>query len=207
MHQKPQSLIPSRGAADPPGDRATGDALVAQLGPSHRHLVAAHLTALPAADRYKRFGHAISDASIATYVQRLHFARDAMFGAVGVEGELFGFGHLAFDADNTEFAISVAPAARRQGLGLALLSRAAAHARNRGLRVLTMVYMPNNDALASLARRAGMQMVCDPAECRAYLGLEPATAGSVLQEAWREAVAALDLGFRLGGLGKPLTSA
>ncbi len=45
--------------------------------------------------------------------------------------------------------------------------RAGEHARNRGQRVMTMVYMPENTALAALAHRAGMHIVCEPSECRA----------------------------------------
>ena len=59
-----------------------------------------------------------------------------------------------------------------------------------------MAYMPENTAFASLARRAGMQIVFDPIEpSRPHLSLEPASPASMLQEAFGEAIAALDLGF------------
>jgi ribosomal protein S18 acetylase RimI-like enzyme len=180
-----------------PSHASLPDMLVAQLGPSHRRCIAAHLLALSATDRRLRFGHSISDASISDYVRRIRFVRDAAFGAFDDSGRLIGFGHLALGAEGAEFALSVDGAARRHGIGCALLERANTHARNRGYDVLAMVYMPENDALASLARRAGMQVVCEPGECRAYVGLESPTAHSVLHEAWREAVSALDLGFRL----------
>jgi GNAT superfamily N-acetyltransferase len=181
-----------------------GAALVAQLGPAHRSLIAVHLTALPIDDRRLRFGHAISDASIAGYARNIRFARDAAFGAFDDAGRLIGFGHLAFGAGRAEFAVSVEPAARGGSIGLALLRRASAHARNRGYELLTMLYMAENLALASLARRAGMQIVRDPIECRAYVGLRPPSAQSLLSEAWRETWAALDLGFRRAA---PATSA
>ena len=209
MQQIHQDVIHSPGewrkARSAPGRPAAP--LVAQLGSSHRPLVEAHLRSLPPADRYMRFGHAISDESISVYVRRLRFARDATFGAFDDIGRLLGFGHLAFEHDAAEFAVSVEPDARRQGLGLALLHRARAHVRNRGYALLVMIYMPENRALAALARRAGMQMACDPAECRAYLQLEPATPESVLREGWHEAIAAIDLGFRLGAPSAPVTSA
>jgi GNAT superfamily N-acetyltransferase len=175
---------------------SASSALLAQLGPAHRTLIAHHLHSLPASDRRLRFGHAISDASISDYVRTIRFARDAAFGAFDENGRLIGFGHLALGPDGAEFALSVAPEARRRGIGRVLLERAAMHARNRGYGLLLMLYMPENDALAALAQRLGMQVACDPLECRAYIGLRPPTARSVLREAWRETVAALDLGFR-----------
>jgi GNAT superfamily N-acetyltransferase len=194
---------------DDPSRRTTSSAssvLLAQLGPAHRNLIARHLLGLPAPDRRLRFGHAIGDASISDYVRTIRFARDAAFGAFDGNGRLIGFGHLAFGPDGAEFALSVAPEARRRGIGRVLLERAAMHARNRGYGLLLMLYMPENDALAALAQRAGMQVACDPLECRAYIGLRPPTARSVLREAWRETVAALDLGFRLSATS-PATSA
>ncbi len=115
-------------------------------------------------------------------------------------GRLQAFAHLAFDADqhSAELGLSVAPEARRRGAGLALLDRAAAHARNRGRTSLMLAYVPENEALASLARRAGLQMTHDTVEPRAYLSLEPATPASLLHEAFGEAIAAIDLGFRVG---------
>ena len=57
-----------------------------------------------------------------------------------------------------------------------LLQRAAVHARNRGATHLIMTYVPENDALKHLAQRAGMHLVPDPEEPRAYLSLDPPTA-------------------------------
>jgi GNAT superfamily N-acetyltransferase len=183
--------------------------LIAQLGPGHRKHIEFHLRSLSIEDRRLRFGHTISDAVLGAYVRRIRFHRDAAFGAFDDSGVIRAFGHLAFEADGeaAELGISVGPAARKQGVGLALLERAAAHARNRGHTRLVMAYLPENTALASLARRAGMQIVFDPVEPRAYLSLEPASPASMLHEAFGEAIAALDLGFRLNADPARTTSA
>lgn len=183
--------------------------LIAQLGPSHRPQVASHLLSLPPEDRRLRFGYTIGDRSLLAYVRSLRFSRDAAFGGFDDEGQLQAFAHLAFDDDqqSSELGLSVAPAARRRGAGLALLDRAAAHARNRGRHSLVLAYVPENEALASLARRAGMTLTHDPIEPRAYLSLEAATPASVLQEAFGEAIAAIDLGFRVGNAAALPTSA
>lgn len=174
--------------------------LIAQLGAAHRPRILAHLLALSPEDRYLRFAYAISDDALRSYVWQIRYGRDAAFGAFDDAGGLHGFAHLAFATDGgpAELGLSVARCARRQGVGLALLQRASAHARNRGQPLLMMVYVPENTALASLARRAGMRTDADPAEARAYLTLPPATPESLLREAFGESVAAIDLGFRLG---------
>lgn len=217
MH-KNEPLSPGAGraaAANPalPGTSPPGElpcvSLIAQLGPGHRKHIESHLRSLPTDDRRLRFGHAISDTGLAAYVRRMRFHRDAAFGAFDDGGTIRAFGHLAFETDGeaAELGISVDPAVRKQGVGLALLERAAAHARNRGHARLVMAYLPENTALASLARRAGMQIVFDPVEPRAYLSLEPASPASMLQEAFGEAIASLDLGFRLNADPARTTSA
>jgi GNAT superfamily N-acetyltransferase len=215
MHKKPSfdplderlAALPLVGT-EPPG-ASPCVSLIAQLGTGHRKHIESHLLSLSSDDRRLRFGHAISDATLAVYVRRIRYQRDAAFGAFDDSGAIRAFGHLAFaaDGDAAELGISVDPAARKHGVGLALLERAAAHARNRGHSMLVMAYLPENTALASLARRAGMQIVFDPVEPRAYLSLEPASAASMLQEAFGEAIAALDLGFRLGAAPARITSA
>lgn len=172
--------------------------LIAQLGAHHRDRVEAHLLRLSEADRRLRFGHQISDELLARYIRSIQFIRDAAFGAFDESGNLLGFGHLAFGDAEAEFAVSVEGHARGRGVGRALLARAAEHARNRGHKVLTMVFMPENSALAALARSAEMYIVCETAECRAHLALQPGTTESLLHEAWGEAIASIDLGLRLG---------
>jgi GNAT superfamily N-acetyltransferase len=182
--------------------------LIAQLGPSHRPQIAEHLIGLPPGDRRMRFGYAISDDLLSGYVHGLRFSRDAAFGAFNETGEMLGFGHLAFiSSDETaEFGISVAPDARRLGIGRALLDRAGWHARNRGYRLLVMTFVPENAALASLARAAGMQLIQDQVEPRAYLTLDAPDSTSVLAEAWSEAIAAIDLGFRRAAGASPTSA-
>src|SRR4029450_13256948 len=128
MHQKPYRLSQAVSAAE------TSTALIAQLGPQHRGQIRRHLLELSAADRYLRFGYAISDEQLAAYARQLHFSRDAAFGAFDDSGAMLGFGHLAFDrSDGTaEFGVSVASHAQRLGIGRSLLARAAQQHHKRG---------------------------------------------------------------------------
>ena len=175
--------------------------LVAQLGSHHRDRVLQHLRALPPHDLWLRFGYAVTDEALRLYVRKLHFNRDALFGIFDEAAELLALGHLGFDkrasSKTAEFGVSVLPHARRRGFGMQLLQRAAVHARNRGATRLIMNYVPENDALKQMAERAGMHLVPDTEEPRAYLSLEPPTAVSLMDETFTEMLAAIDLGFRV----------
>ena len=181
--------------------KGTEGALVAQLGAHHRARVLNHLRALPPRDLWLRFGYAVTEESLRLYVRKLHFSRDAIFGIFDEAAQLLALGHLGFDKSassrTAEFGVSVLPHARRRGFGLQLLQRAAAHARNRGATCLMMNYVPENDALKQMAERAGMHLVADADEPRAYLALEPPTAVSLMDETFTEMLAAIDLGFRV----------
>ena len=176
-------------------------ALVAQLAPHHRARVLAHLFRLPERDLWLRFGYAVTDDALRAYVRKLHFSRDAIFGIFDEAADVLAVGHLGFNKNTSsttaEFGLSVLPQARRRGFGLRLLQRAAVHARNRGATNLVMTYVPENDALKSLAQRAGMQLVSDVYEPRAFISLEPPTAASLMDETFSEMLAAIDLGFRV----------
>ncbi|HWL75176.1 MAG TPA: GNAT family N-acetyltransferase [Burkholderiaceae bacterium] len=182
-------------------DKSNEGALVAQLGSHHRARVLKHLRALPPRDLWLRFGYAVTDEALRLYVRKLHFSRDAIFGIFDEAAELLALGHLGFDKSTSsrtaEFGVSVLPHARRLGFGLQLLQRAKAHARNRGATCLMMNYVPENDALKKMAERAGMHLVADADEPRAYLTLEPPTAVSLMDETFTEMLAAIDLGFRV----------
>lgn len=177
------------------------DALAAQLGPHHRARVLQHLRNLPEHDLWLRFGYAVTDDALRAYVRKLHFSRDAIFGIFDEAADLLALGHLGFDKNvsskTAEFGLSVLPRARRRSFGLRLLQRAAVHARNRGATQLMMTYMPENEALKHLAERAGMQLISDVYEPRAFLSLEPPTAASLMDETFSEMLAAIDLGFRV----------
>jgi len=189
-------------------------ALVAQLGLHHRSRVLTHLRGLSVQDLWLRFGYAASDDALRAYVRKLHFSNDAIFGIFDGAAELLALGHLGFDKDaslkTAEFGLSVLPHARRRGFGLRLLQRAAVHARNRGATKLQMTYVPENHALKRLAERAGMQLLPDIHEPRAFLSLEPPTAASLMDETFFEMLATIDLGFRVAAADRAqhrLTSA
>lgn len=200
MHKSPKLNLRTSFAADPRSEAPQEPPLIAQLGTHHRPRVLQHLRALTDHDRWLRFGYAIGEDALQNYVRGLHFARDAVFGALDESARVLALGHLAFERNDSlvaEFGVSVVPHARRRGLGLALLQRAARHAVNRGATQLVMNYLPGNTALVQLAARAGMAFIEDQVEPRAYLTLPAPSAATLMEETFGELIAAIDLGFRV----------
>src|SRR5512139_2232739 len=103
-----------------------------------REKLVTHLLALGAEDRRLRFGMRVSDDTIREYVERIDFARDALFGVFDDELNLAGAAHLARADEHAELGVSVLPAHRGRGIGSALLERAHMHARNWGIPMLFM---------------------------------------------------------------------
>lgn len=150
-----------------------------ELGRLERPRLASHFLALGAEDRRLRFGLPLSDDSIADYVARIDFGRDALFGVFDDELQLAGAAHLARAEDHAELGVSVLPAHRGRGIGGTLLERAHAHARNWGIGVLFMHCLSENAAMMHLARKRGMRIVAASGEADAHLELAPASPSSI----------------------------
>lgn len=156
----------------------------------------AHFLALGAGDRRLRFGFPARDGSIERYVNDIDFERDAVFGVQGADRRLDGVTHLALVGTHAEIGVSVLEHARRCGIGSALVSRSAVHARNRGFQVLFMQCLSENRAIMRIARALGMRVVADGAEAEASLALPLATPISILRETLADQVALCDAALK-----------
>jgi len=153
-----------------------------RLLPADRAALVGHFLALDRDDRRLRFGAPLSDEAIRALEDRIDFGRDEVFGIPGGDLRLLAVVHVAFYRDKAELGLSVLPAARGQGLGNALFSRAVMHLVNRGVREVFVHCLTENGAMMRLARRNGMRVVRDGAESDARLALPRATIGSVFAE-------------------------
>lgn len=167
-----------------------------ELMERERPALETHFFALGTEDRRLRFGRAFSDDGLREYVERIDFAHDAVFGVSDAELALVGAAHLARSEDFAELGISVLPAHRGHGIGAALLSRSATHARNWGIRTLFMHCLTENAAILHLARKQGMQIVATGSEAEAFVKLPPASPSSVAGELFAERVGLLDYAFK-----------
>lgn len=194
-----------RGAVQ--GDKAAraGWIPIRSLVAVHRKRIAAHLVALPAADRYLRFGHAASDEQIARYVASIDFDRDEVFGIFNRRLQLIAVAHLAYTpapqhegkVPIAEFGVSVLAHARGRGFGRRLFDHAALHARNRGVEALFIYALSENAPMLRLARSAGATVERTGADSEGWLKLPPDNLGTHVDEALEEHAAAVDYGWKL----------
>ena len=147
--------------------------LTTRLSATAKPHVLRHYLALSAEDRRLRFGGALADSAIESYVRLLDPARDALFGVVDDEREIVGVAHVPIQADLAELGISVLPQFRRRGIGTALVSRAANHARAAGIARLCMICLAENATMLRIAKSLGMQVVNSGVSAHAVLALLP----------------------------------
>ena len=165
---------------------------------SDRPALLEHLLALGSEDRRLRFGHIARDSSIERYSMDIDFERDALFGVQGTHGgrQFDGIMHLALDKDHAEIGVSVLEHARGLGIGSALVSRAAVHARNRSIDVLFMQCLSENGAIMRVARRLGMKVVTQGIDSEASMPLPAANAFSIMREKVTDQIALCDATLR-----------
>src|SRR5882762_3811437 len=123
-----------------------------------------HFLALGSEDRRLRFGIGMNDFAVRSYVKRIDFDNDAVFGVLDDELHLIG----------------------------ALLGRAHMHARNWGVHALIMPCLTENAAMMHLARKQGMDIVTEAGEADAWLKLPPADASSYMGAVFQQRVALFD---------------
>jgi RimJ/RimL family protein N-acetyltransferase len=179
---------------------------IKELGESERPLYYAHLASLGEQDRYLRFGSPLSDAAIESYVERIDFSTDTLFGVFDDALNLAAAGHFApintrEEEDDprlrsAEFGLSVSEGARGKGLGTALFLRAAAHARNLGIGMLFMHCLSENRAMMHIARKAGMEIQQTHGEADAYLALKPGDIASAIEEGVQRQIALFDFAVK-----------
>ena len=144
---------------------------VQRLGDSDRNAVKEHFLALPVRDRSLRFGIALAPAAIATYVERIDLARDAIFGIRDDRRVLAAVAHVAVEDQAAEVGLSVLPEHRRHGFASALFRRAALYARSRLVPKLLMHFLWTNEPILRIARRFGTKVVARDGDAIADLTL------------------------------------
>ena len=197
LHRWLKSLIARKGGQT---------VLVKALSERDRRRVLRHFLALDKDDRLLRFGSMVPDEQIETYVAKLDFTNDIVFGVYNRVFRLVGVGHLAFTSKEAhpdaihytdkekvaEFGVSVSKSARGQGVGSRLFERAATHCRNSDVDTLYMQCLSSNRTMMHIAKKAGMEIRREYGEADAHLHLPPPSPASVLAEALEEQIAKID---------------
>ncbi len=177
---------------------------VRELHSSHKPEILQHLLSLNEEDRRLRFGTQTPDPVIHQYVEGLDLDKDTVFGCFNAQLQLIGMAHLAYlpkvvgQPQAAEFGVSVLPEGRAQGIGTALLARAAVHARNTYIETLFVHCLSNNKAMMRLAQKAGMKVEYAYGDADAYLKLPPANESTRVQEAANEQWGGFDYALKGG---------
>lgn len=170
--------------------------VVQRLTESARPKLVDHFLKLGPDDVRLRFGSPISEGAIASYVEGIDFASDAVVGVYDEELELSGVAHIALGAEAAELGVSVRPGHRGQGIGSALFARAVEHARNRFVTRIYMHCLAENAAMMHIARKAGMTICVDQGEADAFVDVPKADALSLAGEFVEQRLALFDYALK-----------
>jgi len=147
-----------------------------------------HLLRLDAESRRNRFGGAVKDDFIINYIE-LSLGLDAVLHGFFVDGILRGVAELRAlggnFAEEAEAAFSIEQPWQSHGVGSALLERTLLAARNRGIKLLHMACLANNQRMIDLARKFEADLKFDFGSVVGEVEAPHPTPMSV----WREVVA------------------
>jgi GNAT superfamily N-acetyltransferase len=128
--------------------------------------------ALSAEDRRKRFCCALSDESVAKYVDGLDFAKGTVLAAFDDRAQIIGLCELAQGRGESEMAFTVRPDMRGQRIGTRLMERLLDRARMCGAAKVFVLFSSENTPMRRLASRAGMRIHTEAGESYASRELE-----------------------------------
>ncbi len=134
---------------------------IRRLLTSEAYLLREHLQRLDSDARHRRFGHDVSDDFIGRYAAHAGDFGNVTFGYF-VDGEVRAVAELRPDIlmhrDGAEVAFSVERPFVNRGIATQLMSRIIRTARNRGLRHLVLVCLPDNAKMQAIARHYGAEL-------------------------------------------------
>lgn len=145
----------------------------------------AHLLRLSMDDRRARFMGAVSDDAVDAHCQRIDWSR-AVIVAAFVRGEIRGATELRLEkagAQEGELAVSVEQDWQGQGIGTTLVRRVLTIARNRGIRRLCVVCLPENRRMQRIATTLLGPCAFAYGEVSSHIELPPPTPITLAQEA------------------------
>ncbi len=123
-----------------------------------------HLLRLDPESRRNRFGGAVSDQFIENFVELTH-GLDAVLHGFFVDGVLRGAAELrtlgSALAHEAEAAFSIEKPWQSHGVGSELLERTLLAARNRGIQLVHMTCLANNQRMQQLARKFDAELTFD----------------------------------------------
>ena len=182
---------------------------IRRLLASETYLLREHLQRLDQNARHRRFGHDVSDDFVTRYASHAGDFGNVTF-AYFVDGEVRAVAELRPDilmhGDGAEVAFSVERPFVNRGIATQLMGRVIRTARNRGLRHLTLICLPDNAKMQAIARHYGAELkVADGSIIANIIPKEPdyqSWFSEILDERMTYLQSALDLQKRVRGVAE-----
>lgn len=173
---------------------------IRKLWPSETDKFRDHLLRLDKDSRRMRFAHGVSDSFIEDYASRMGEMGSIVFGYV-VDGEVHAAAELRKLGDSwgheAEAAFSVEKAHQEKGIGSELMGRVIRAARNRGVQLLYMSCLAENNKMQAIARKHEADLKFEYGEVVGEIVPQDSNYFSILAEAVEDRVgymmAVLDL--------------
>jgi len=163
-----------------------------KLLPIEGPLFHAHLARLSPDDRVSRFSGGVSQASLSEHVRRFDWRTGWLIGCFE-DGHLRGVAELHWLDPGwswrAELAITVEAAWQDLGIGTELLRRSIIHARNRGLKSLSMICLTDNRRMQAIARKFEGELDFEGSQVEADIAVPFPTQFTLLAEALSDGVA------------------
>ncbi len=152
-----------------------------------------HLKSLDLDSRVLRFGFAVKDEVIDQLCDEFEKnpQQHVLFCVEDINLEFVGVGHIALQGE-MELAFSVLKEYRKQGIGDALIQRAARYCRTRGILKGQMVCLSTNTAIKKLCAKNGVKMTTGHGETYGSIELSPVDLPTIIQEQASAHAAATD---------------
>jgi len=159
-----------------------------------------HLNRLDPEGRVWRFGYSASDAAIEMYVNGIHDSDIILGIRIDITSDMMvAVVHLSIDEDTktAEIGISTLLESRRCGYGERLLRYSVDILRNRNIRQLYSVCLPDNQPLLKLFRKLNITSITsNVGEKEARISIPMAGIDSVINELRNERLVVIDMAMK-----------
>lgn len=134
--------------------------IIKRLNSSHKEKIKEHFLRLDKESRYSRFCFHIKDENIVSYVEKIKFDDNGIFGIFDEKLNIIGLGECVVDPkiDLAEVAFSVEPGYQGNGLGSKLMERIVRFAKSKGKHHLEMNCLRTNQKSMYIAKKFGLQV-------------------------------------------------
>lgn len=138
--------------------------IIKRLNNSHREKVLGHFLRLDKDSLYSRFCAPLSQYAVETYVSKINFNKDGVFGIFDDDLNIIGVGECVIEenTNRSEVGFSVEINHQGQGLGGKLLERIVRFAKAHEKTHLEMLCLRTNKQSQHLARKFGLKVQLSP---------------------------------------------